>query len=354
MSDMDQKITEACHRIESLWYETGGKCYVSFSGGKDSTVLLALIKMCEEILTVPAGGIPAVFSNTGIEMGVTVDFVKWCRDSGWYPNIIEIRPDVSFDWVLKTYGKPMLSKVRSELLHRWQTGTRTESVMNLFVYGRNADGGPAWKQILAAEDFHMLHDDFEIRASAECCHHLKKKPFRKFEKEAGMAGALVGIREGEGGARAMQAGMREKSGGKLCTYTVGKMLYKAPIIDWTEAEVDQFIREHEVPLSKAYTVYGFDRTGCMACPYSARLTPGLRYLKDHEPNRYRAAMYWLKDVFIAQNVEIPFDREYESDRDSKWRNQYWDMRVEMLEKYRPDSRLLKKKSPWRGRVVLHR
>ena len=79
------KVTEACHRIEELYYETDRKCYVSFSGGKDSTVLLALIKLCEEVYTIPVGGIPAVFSNTGIELGVTVDFVKWVRDSDGIP-----------------------------------------------------------------------------------------------------------------------------------------------------------------------------------------------------------------------------------------------------------------------------
>ena len=81
---LDDKIRDACHRIEELYYETNGKCYVSFSGGKDSTVLLALIKMCEEIYTIPEGGIPAVFSNTGIELGITYDFVKWVKDN-YYP-----------------------------------------------------------------------------------------------------------------------------------------------------------------------------------------------------------------------------------------------------------------------------
>lgn len=49
----DIKITKAMERIEQLFYETNGKCCVSFSGGKDSTVILALIKMCEELYTIP-------------------------------------------------------------------------------------------------------------------------------------------------------------------------------------------------------------------------------------------------------------------------------------------------------------
>ena len=51
MTNLDEKISIAMHRIEQMYYETKGKCYLSFSGGKDSTVILALIKMCEEIYT---------------------------------------------------------------------------------------------------------------------------------------------------------------------------------------------------------------------------------------------------------------------------------------------------------------
>lgn len=46
-------------------------------------------------------------------------------------------------------------------------------------------------------------------------------------------------------------------------------------------------------------------------------------------------MYWLKDVYIAQNVELPFDEEYEKERKEKWDKDYYKMRLEMIEKYRP-------------------
>ena len=53
MCNLDQRISDAMHRIEDMYYTTEGKCYLSFSGGKDSTVILALIKMCEDIYTIP-------------------------------------------------------------------------------------------------------------------------------------------------------------------------------------------------------------------------------------------------------------------------------------------------------------
>ena len=91
MNELDKKIANAMHRIESLYFQTDGKCYVSFSGGKDSTVILAIIKMCEDILTIPHNAIPAVFSDTGIELGATKDFVRWVKNN-WYENVEIIRP----------------------------------------------------------------------------------------------------------------------------------------------------------------------------------------------------------------------------------------------------------------------
>lgn len=334
---LDERVTEAEHRIEELWNETGGKCYVSFSGGKDSTVLLALIKLCQELGTV--GDIPAVFSNTGIELGVTVDFVKWVR-SGWYPNVVVIRPEKPFDWVIKNEGKPLKSKIKSKDLRQYHYGKRTDAILLLLLRGAFGNRSSA-KHVLADKDIHMLHDDFPIKPSNRCCDWMKKKPFEKYAKQSGMLGVMLGIRMEEGGARDSAAYRRVQEGGRICTWMKHGIIQKAPIIDWSEKEVDEFISKYNVPLSKAYTEYGFTRTGCMACPYSMNVDHDLEYLYFHEPNRYKAAMHWLKDVYIAQNVKLPFDPGYEDEREKMWQNVYEPMRQEMLRKYRPNSRLIK-------------
>ncbi|MCR0366854.1 phosphoadenosine phosphosulfate reductase family protein [[Clostridium] innocuum] len=116
-------------RIEALYHDTSGKCYVSFSGGKDSTVILALIKMCEQIYTLPPDSMPAVFCNTGIELGATVNFVRWVKDN-YYSNVQIIRPDPKkpFDWIIKNCGKPIKSKMKSEELHRWHAKGNEKSL----------------------------------------------------------------------------------------------------------------------------------------------------------------------------------------------------------------------------------
>lgn len=317
--DLDTKINNACHRIEELYYETNGKCYVSFSGGKDSTVLLALVKMCEEVLTIQKDSIPAVFSNTGIELGITVDFVKWVKEN-YYPNVITLHPVKPFDWVVKNEGKPLKSKLRSKDLHQWHYGKRSDALLLLLLRGQYGDNHYAAKHLLADKDMHMIHDDFPINPSPKCCDWMKKKPFYEYNKESGMKGCIQGIRAGEGGAREAALQSRLVRGEKPCTWVKKGVIQKAPLIDWTDEDVEEFIKKYNVPLSDAYTKYGFDRTGCMACPYSRYIDRDLEYLFYHEPNRYKASMHWLKDVYIAQNVVLPFDEAYERERENMARD----------------------------------
>ena len=75
--------------------------YVSFSGGKDSTVLIHLVR--EEFPDVPA-----VFCNTGLEYPQIVQFVKS------FENVEIIRPKKNFRQVIQDYGYPFISKEVSE------------------------------------------------------------------------------------------------------------------------------------------------------------------------------------------------------------------------------------------------
>ena len=246
---LDDQITKACHRIEQLWYETEGKCFISFSGGKDSTVILALVNMCQELGTI--GDMPAVFSNTGIELQVTVDFVKWIKDN-YYSNVAVIHPLKSFDAVLKEYGKPLKSKMKSKDLKQWHYGTRTYSLLLLLLLGiSESTGKQSCKHKLADKDMHMFHDNFRLKASNKCCDWMKKKPFEHYAKENGMLGALQGVRIAEGGARDSAANTRVRHGGKLCTWVKNGSIQNAPILDWTNNDVEEFIERYNVPLSDA-------------------------------------------------------------------------------------------------------
>ena len=48
-----------------------------------------------------------------------------------------------------------------------------------------------------------------------------------------------------------------------------------PIIDWTDKDVEEFIKKYDIPLSKAYTEQGYERTGCFLCPFSLQIEKNL-------------------------------------------------------------------------------
>ena len=335
MTDLNTKITRAQERIEALYNDTGGKCYLSFSGGKDSTVVLALIKQCEDLLTIPLGAIPAVFNDTGIELGATTEFVRWIKEN-WYSNvqIISHEKRNSFDWILKNKGKPIKSKLKSENLGKNQRNPNN----NYYLKQLLGDNTGRYKgTMLSDRDLHLLHPEFDIKIDNKCCLLLKKKPFDKYAKENEMRGFMTGERAAEGGARLANMQARIRAGGAACTRLRGNQIIKLPIIDWTDEDIEEFIKKNHVPLSAAYGVYGLERTGCIGCPFAGKnLASSLKVLSDHEPLRYKAAMHWLKDVYIAQDVRLPFDSSYELERKKKWEEMYGLMRYEMIKKYRPE------------------
>ena len=51
---------------------------------------------------------------------------------------------------------------------------------------------------------------------------------------------------------------------------------------------------------------------------------------------YKYAMATMKDVYIAQNIELPFASDYEFERKQKWLTTYDKQRYEMILKYRPE------------------
>jgi len=85
--------------------------YLSFSGGKDSTVVHHLLDMA-----LPNNRIPRVFSNTGIEFKAIIDFVRSLNDD----RIVEIKPSKKVKETLEEVGYPFKSKEYSNWLKVYQ------------------------------------------------------------------------------------------------------------------------------------------------------------------------------------------------------------------------------------------
>lgn len=94
---LDRKIGFTAARIAEWYHHYDGRVHVSFSGGKDSTVLLYI---CRKLFP----DIRAMFCDTGLEYPEIRAFVKTWDNVDW------VRPEKSFLQVIKEYGYPVIGK----------------------------------------------------------------------------------------------------------------------------------------------------------------------------------------------------------------------------------------------------
>ena len=100
---LQAKITLAEQRIMEWYKHFDGNVYISFSGGKDSTVLTHLVHGIYP-------DVPLVFANTGLEYP---EIRRFAESMGAEP----IYPRMRFDQVISKYGYPLISKEVSEAIY---------------------------------------------------------------------------------------------------------------------------------------------------------------------------------------------------------------------------------------------
>ena len=99
------KVEKTKQRIRE-WVDRYGEdgVYISFSGGKDSTVLLHIAREMYP-------NMKAVFVDTGLEYPEIREFVKTFDNVDW------VKPKMNFRQVLERYGYPFISKEVSECVY---------------------------------------------------------------------------------------------------------------------------------------------------------------------------------------------------------------------------------------------
>ena len=100
------KVTLTKQRIREWYDHYDGQVYISFSGGKDSTVLVDIATKMGYT------DIPLVFCDTGLEYPEIREFVKTYGD-----RVVWLKPKLTFKQTVEKYGYPFISKEVSEAVY---------------------------------------------------------------------------------------------------------------------------------------------------------------------------------------------------------------------------------------------
>lgn len=317
--------------------------YVSFSGGKDSTVLLDIVRKLYP-------NVKAVFVDTGLEYPEIREFVRGFDNVDW------LKPKMTFKQVIEKYGYPFISKEVSECVYgarkylekienREECGDtvpnhncmadilgidrRVDKKNPKYIAIKNGKEPAGLKKLLGQlehkengvlTDEHssmfdrsryrfFLEAPFEI--ASNCCNVMKKAPVHSYAKKTGRM-PITAQMASESRLRTQQW---LKSG---CNAFDNKNPISNPMAFWTEQDVLLYIKDNNLPIASVYgeividyegegqlegqmdlgifekdrrllKTTGCDRTGCMFCAYGCHLEASpnrFERMKETHPKQY--------------------------------------------------------------------
>lgn len=263
---LEQKIQATKVRIIEWYNRYDGNVYVSFSGGKDSTVLLDIVRQ-----SYPE--IEAVYVDTGLEYPEIRDFVKTKENVTW------LKPELSFYEVLKKYGYPIISK---EVSRDIAVARRKPDGKTADKFNPNSDYCKKYGMQWCLNKWDFLKDS-DIPISNQCCNIMKKAPAHLYDKQTGKH-PMVATMTNESKQR------KNKWLRSGCNGFNLKNPQSNPMSFWTEQDVLQYLITYKIPYASIYgdiiknrkgklETTGAERTGCMFCCYGIQC--------EKEPNRFQ-------------------------------------------------------------------
>lgn len=335
------KVLMSQQRIREWYQHFNGKVVISFSGGKDSTVLTHLVRdLYPEV--------PMVFANTGLEYP---EIQAFARKMG----AEFVRPKMRFDEVISTYGYPLISKEVAQAIYaarhlysvakvkdprvkdfdgswKLEHSERTSKRMEFLgkrmsgpgatyklaeeEYEKTRSGAPIDTESYTGSTFYnkskwlpMLQET-QFQISHYCCDIMKKYPIKQYKKVTGRKNYL--------GSMAEESKLRESAWVKSgCNTFEGAKQSSKPMSFWTEQDVLRYILENNLEICSVYgsimatddgnNLYtpmpgidctlkctGCSRTGCIFCGFGVHLEKGkttkFQALSVTHPKQYEYCM----------------------------------------------------------------
>ena len=288
---LNAKIVRSKQRIHEYYDKLDGKVYVAFSGGKDSTALLHLVRSVYP-------GVPAVFSDTGLEYPEIREFVKT------FDNVTVIKPEMSFKKVLETYGYPIVSKKVARMIRDMQHPTnKNVASRNFYMTGKKRDGTTSNYFRIPEKYKYLIDAPFKI--SEQCCDIMKKQPFAKYEEKTGRHPYL--------GVMACDSEQRQASYLKTgCNSYTNYKIQSKPIAFWLRKDVDDYLKKFNLPYCSIYDK-GEEHTGCIFCMFGITMdgVPNrFQRMAVTHPKLYDYCMNKLNLKDILEYMNIPYKPGY--------------------------------------------
>lgn len=287
---LDIKVAMTKTRIREFITTVGEtNTYVSFSGGKDSTVLLHIARELYPNIT-------AVFCDTGLEFPELKEHVHT------FDNVVTLKPKKPFNVVLKENGYPVFTKAIAHNLRIAMNNTTGNVAKNMFGMCDTEVTTTRYNMTKYACLINNKNIDFKI--SDICCDIMKKNPAKKLH-----GNVITGEMTNESQQR---LNVWLKHG---CNHFDTAISKSTPLAFWNESDIFEYIYQNNIKIPSVYGNVsckgcdGYKRTGCIFCAFGMHLEKGkTRYQLLHEthPQLYNYAIDKLGfgHVFDTLNAEM--------------------------------------------------